>query len=173
LATSPAVSAQGGPAGGSGNEIPSGQRNATLARLAGTMRRVGMSQAEISAALEHVNADRCRPSLPADEVRRIAANVARYEPDQIATAITEDHWGQLQAGNDIQPPLVPQSLSELTARYTELRTPVIHGLLRQGETMNVISAPKSESLGWSPTWRWQSRWVDRGSTRLPPSKGMC
>jgi hypothetical protein len=29
------------------NEMPSGQRNATLARLAGTMRRVGMSRAEI------------------------------------------------------------------------------------------------------------------------------
>lgn len=142
LATSPAVLAQGGTSENGSNEIPSGQRNATLARLAGTMRRVGMSQAEISAALNRANQDRCALPLPAAEVERIAANVARYEPDQVATAIAEDHWAQMQKGGSVQPPLVPLSLADLTARYTDLRQPVIHGLLRQGETMNVISAPK-------------------------------
>ena len=38
---------------GEANKIPSGQRNATLARLAGTMRRVGMARAEIAAAHWH------------------------------------------------------------------------------------------------------------------------
>ena len=61
----------------SGNVIPSGQRNATLARLAGTMRRVGMSEAELGAALERANADRCTPPLNDREVARIAASVAR------------------------------------------------------------------------------------------------
>jgi hypothetical protein len=45
-----------------GNAIPEGQRNATLAKLGGAMRRVGMSEAEILAALNRVNADRCRPA---------------------------------------------------------------------------------------------------------------
>lgn len=36
----------------------------------------------------------------------------------------------------------PKSVRQLTTRYPALRPPVIHGLLRQGETMNVISAPK-------------------------------
>lgn len=76
------------------NQIPSGQRNATLARLAGTMRRVGMSRAEIVAALERANLDRCVPPLSPAEVDRIATSVARYEPDQIAVAVTEDHWTQ-------------------------------------------------------------------------------
>jgi hypothetical protein len=83
--------------GAEGNSIPSGQRNATLARLGGTMRRVGMSQAEITAALLRTNADRCRPPLPLGEVERIAASVARYEPDQVATAVAEDHFGQMYA----------------------------------------------------------------------------
>ena len=60
--------------------IPDGQRNATLASLAGTMRRRGMTAAEIEAALLAVNAGRCRPPLPDDAVRGIAASVGRYPP---------------------------------------------------------------------------------------------
>lgn len=77
------------------NRIPSGQRNATLARLAGTMRRVGMSQAEILAALQRTNADRCNPPLNDGEVERIAASIARYEPDQVSVAVAENHWEQM------------------------------------------------------------------------------
>jgi hypothetical protein len=80
-----------------GNTIPRGQRNATLARLAGTMRRVGMGQAEIAAALLRVNQDRCLPPLQAREVERIAASIARYEPDQVAVALAENHWDQMYA----------------------------------------------------------------------------
>ena len=122
------------------NQIPTGQRNATLTRLAGTMRRVGMTRSEILAALCQVNDDRCRPRLDLVEVERIATSVARYEPDQIATALAEGHWDQLMQWQ--APPLVPVSLADLVARYPDLRPPVIHGLLRRGETMNVISAPK-------------------------------
>lgn len=81
----------------SANQIPSGHRNATLARLAGAMRRVGMGQGEIVAALLRTNADRCSPPLAPTEVERIAANIARYEPDQIAVAMTENHWEQMYA----------------------------------------------------------------------------
>lgn len=84
-------------AGPESNKIPSGQRNATLAKLGGTMRRVGMSQPEIAAALLRVNADRCVPPLAPREVERIAASIARYEPDQIAVALAENHWEQLFA----------------------------------------------------------------------------
>jgi hypothetical protein len=89
--TSPRVAALAAGA----NQIPSGQRNSTLASLAGAMRRVGMAEAEILAALLRANADRCVPPLPPVEVQRIAASVARYEPDQVATALAENHWAQL------------------------------------------------------------------------------
>ncbi|WP_337746495.1 AAA family ATPase [Victivallis vadensis] len=35
------------------------------------------------------------------------------------------------------------SLAELEERYPKLRPPIIHGLLREGETMNIIAAPKT------------------------------
>lgn len=136
LAASNGVLGNGAPA----NAIPEGQRNETLARLAGAMRRVGMSQSEIFAALRQVNADRCAPPLPLREVERTAASVARYAPDSVSVALVENHWAQ-----DHGPPAQPRPLSvrELLAAHRTLRAPVIQGLLRRGETMNVIAPPKT------------------------------
>lgn len=78
------------------NTIPAGQRNATLARLAGAMRRVGMGEAEIAAALHQSN-QRCVPPLAEREVDRIAASIARYAPDEISVAVAENHYDQMQA----------------------------------------------------------------------------
>lgn len=97
LANGTPTFAQGASGEPEANVIPEGQRNATLARLGGNMRRLGMSQAEIAAALLRTNADRCRPALAAREVERIAASIARYEPDQIAVALAENHWDQMYA----------------------------------------------------------------------------
>lgn len=58
--------------------IPEGRRNATLASLAGTMRRKGMDGEDISAALKAINARRCSPALPDAEVEKIAASIAQY-----------------------------------------------------------------------------------------------
>ena len=60
--------------------IPSGRRNSTLASLAGSMRRRGMTAPEILAGLEAVNRDRCQPPLGTLEVESIAASVSRFEP---------------------------------------------------------------------------------------------
>lgn len=79
---------------GESNAIPEGQRNGTLARLAGGMRRMGMSASEITAALMQVNRCRCAPPLGEQEVQRIAASVARYEPDAVSVALVENHYEQ-------------------------------------------------------------------------------
>ncbi len=92
---SPAAYAHAAGGGTEANPIPAGQRNATLARLAGTMRRVGMSQAEITSALVRVNQDRCVPPLSPCEVERIAASIARYEPDAVSVALAENHFDQM------------------------------------------------------------------------------
>lgn len=68
-------------AGEVSGEIPVGNRNGTLTSLAGTMRRRGMGEAEIFGALVVTNRLRCKPPLAEEEVRRICASVARYEPD--------------------------------------------------------------------------------------------
>jgi hypothetical protein len=42
----------------------------------------------------------------------------------------------------------PKSVRELVASFPALRPPIIHGLLREGETMNVIAPPKA-GKSWS------------------------
>ena len=69
-----------GPAGPVGELILSGGRNKALTSYAGTMRRRGASEAEILAALQVANAQRCQPPLDALEVEKIAASVAQYDP---------------------------------------------------------------------------------------------
>ncbi len=56
-------------------------RNATLTSLAGTMRRRGMTQAAIEAALLEENRLRCNPNMTDAEVLVIARSVARYAPE--------------------------------------------------------------------------------------------
>jgi putative DNA primase/helicase len=63
-----------------GKKIPSGSRNQELASIAGTMRRRGMEEPEILAALQTANELRCEPPLEAEEVEKIASSVARYAP---------------------------------------------------------------------------------------------
>lgn len=58
--------------------IETGQRNATLTSLAGTMRRRGFAEAAIEAALQVENLARCCPPLAPEEVSRIAHSVGKY-----------------------------------------------------------------------------------------------
>ena len=101
LATGSPTSSRDAAGTADANPIPSGQRNATLARLAGTMRRVGMSHDEIATALRQVNQDRCVPPLANGEVERITASVTRYAPDEVATALAENHWDQMYAESSV------------------------------------------------------------------------
>jgi replicative DNA helicase len=66
------------PEADAGDAISEGRRNATLTSLGGSMRRRGMTESEINAALQRVNAERCKPPLSDAEVRVIAQSVARY-----------------------------------------------------------------------------------------------
>lgn len=123
------------------NVIPSGQRNGTLAKLAGTMRRVGMSQGEIQAALLRANADRCQPPLDPREVYRIAESIGRYEPDQISVALVENHWEQMVAG--AKPPEF--QFTAITSRELATNTYtldyLVEGVLVRGQPA-VIAGPK-------------------------------
>ena len=74
--------------GPDGATIPSGVRNATLTSLAGSMRRRGMGDAAIEAALLAENAERCDPPLEYREVCAIALSVARYAPSDNVGMVT-------------------------------------------------------------------------------------
>jgi hypothetical protein len=74
--TAPSLSATPG----EGEPILEGQRDATLTKLAGVMRRQGMTETEILAALEIAN-KRCQPEpLPEKDIQRIAKSISRYAP---------------------------------------------------------------------------------------------
>ena len=63
-----------------GEPILEGQRNAILTKMAGAMRRQGMTGEEIETALLITN-KRCQPGpLPVEEIRTIAKSVSRYSP---------------------------------------------------------------------------------------------
>jgi len=77
-----------------GEAIPEGQRNSQLTRVAGKMRRTGLSESEMRAALRAVNQERCNPPLLETEVDAIAASVARYPA---GTSVTLEPRGSLRA----------------------------------------------------------------------------
>lgn len=62
-----------------GQRIPAGRRDATMASMAGSMRRRGMSPTAILAALRVEN-ERCDPAMLERDLERIAKSVGRYEP---------------------------------------------------------------------------------------------
>jgi hypothetical protein len=66
-----------------GERIPQGQRNMTLVKLAGAMRRVGAVEDAIEVALLKENEARCDPALDPMEVQQIARSIAqRYAPSE-------------------------------------------------------------------------------------------
>lgn len=118
---------------GDGAPITEGTRNSTLTSVAGAMRRKGCGQLEILAALRAANA-RCSPMLDDAEISRIASSVSRYEPQADAPAADPDHDGR--------PPIEKYSIGDLQAAYPTLHRPAIQGLIRAGETANIISVSK-------------------------------
>ncbi len=66
-------------AGAVDNCIPEGQRNSSLASLAGSMQRRGMCPEAILAALLVENGRKCCPPLPYTEVARIVRSIGRYK----------------------------------------------------------------------------------------------
>lgn len=117
--------------------IPEGQRDDTLTSLAGTMRKRGMIPDAIAAALQVQNQARCRPPLPRDEVEKIARSVGRYAP--AADGLTID-----------PPPFAAKSVRELLRHHPDLRRPVVEGILREGELLNLVSLSKGNK-SWLAT----------------------
>ena len=100
------------------------------------------------------------------------------DPSAAARALARQGFGtrtnapaRVQGGTAMQPkPPEPVFVTacELRARYRALRTPVIDGLLRQGETMNLIAAPKAGkswlSMGLALAVASGTTWLGRFAT---------
>ena len=70
-----------------GEVITQPGRNSFLASLAGSMRRRGMHEEAIRAALDVMNQDRCEPPLPDAEVAGIARKISRYAPVEFVNVV--------------------------------------------------------------------------------------
>jgi putative DNA primase/helicase len=64
-----------------GRFVPTGGRNSHFTRIAGSMRRWGLSQDAIMAALLIHNNEVCSPPMELREVNHIVGSVCRYEPE--------------------------------------------------------------------------------------------
>jgi len=71
-----------------GGALMQGGRNSGLTALGGAMRRYGMTEAEIMAALAIANEERCEIPLPSSELAQIVKSVSRYAPDSDIAADT-------------------------------------------------------------------------------------
>lgn len=114
--------------------ISAGERNTRLTSLAGTMRRRGMTEQAIVAALLETDAQACRPPLGEREVRRIAASVARYAPDEVPTTPA--------VAADESPRLPITSVRDLAKREPETAPAVIPGYLYVNSISDLTAHPK-------------------------------
>ena len=112
-------------------KIPEGRRNASITSLAGTMRRPGMTEREIQAALLVVNEGRCVPPLSEDDVRRITRSVGKYAPSVSIEAPART------------PVPAPMSLGELMAATEPEARYLVDGLIETDSNVLLAAAPKS------------------------------
>lgn len=73
-------------------DIPESGRNNQLTSMAGAMRRKGMTEHAIDAALQVQNLARCKPPMDSIEVSTIASSVMRYasaDPDKLVKSLND------------------------------------------------------------------------------------
>ncbi len=82
----PLISAPTAPAreGGPRGKIGAGHRHNELLKLAGAMRRYGLSRDMILAALREMNERQCDPPKPEAEIEKIANDANGWEPEPVA-----------------------------------------------------------------------------------------
>jgi hypothetical protein len=119
-----------------GERIANGSRNKTLFSIAGTLRRRGLDEAAIFAALLGINETKCEMPLSEDEVRKIAASAARYEPTETfdkGDPIHSDHSDSRGGRFDRNKSALPiKTVEEVVSEAGEGPSWVIENVLARG-----------------------------------------
>ena len=133
-------------------ELITGNRNAGLASMAGSMRRSGFSASEIYAAIMTANTERCDIPLPLSDVKRIAESISRYEPEHDVGASTAlgDAAAESLIGKDSD---VIEKLNaifgdELGSDY-EAPDELVEGLITIGSSVVVYGDSNSGKTFWA------------------------
>lgn len=163
-----------------GEALIEGTRNATLTSLAGSMRRRGMSERAILAALEVANKEQCEPPLEGEEVQKIAKSVARYAPDPKASASVPIRGPDAQAQSQGE----TQKLPEGGGKKQPTQSEVLLGLATGAEyfhatdgnafaTMPVDDAHRETAAVRSKVYRnWLSRAYYLETGKAPSAKNL-
>lgn len=116
-------------AGEGWDKIPEGQRNATLAAVAGTLRAKGASVERIYQAVVGINKTFCDPPIDVEECAAIARSIGRYEPEETYEIIMVDDSVPLSMG--------PTGMwgDELEAHTARPITYVVEDLIPEGLTI--------------------------------------
>ena len=145
-----------------GEVIPEGERNDELASIAGTMRRRGLGEAEIEAALQVANRERCQPPLDEQEVERHRGVGGALRAGRARTAATA---GARHARANMDPLATAELLDELKAfitRFVVLPSPAAGDLL----ALWVLHTHAFDAAWATPYLRIISAAPDSGKTLL-------
>lgn len=168
-----------------GDVISEGERNSTLASLAGGMRRRGMSQERIDDALREVNRHRCQPPIDDDEVLQISASICRYPPGPeraIGSFRQEPGMGLPQIVLDPKEHAVADEMIIALSKDPDLfqRGNVLVRVLREstkgqdvtrnGEGLRIVQVPRAHLRERMTKWATIMR-VNRGGDLVPAHPG--
>lgn len=116
--------------------IPTGQRDATLTSLAGSLRRRGCAQHEIMRMLGIMN-ERCAEPLPQSDLARIAASMMRYP------AAPQPIQQPTQAQSKAREYAIPIIATELAMNPPPPKPAIIQGIMAEGSVLMITGRPKA------------------------------
>jgi putative DNA primase/helicase len=143
------------------DRLPEGSRNATLFKEGCRLRRLGLAQVEILAALQAINRERCDPPLSAQEVEAVACNAAKYQPVAVEFPLTEagdaecfadlyqdqvryDHRrGRWLVSDEVSGIWVPDPVERLTQMAVEMMRS------RQRQALTLEGERKKRAIAWT------------------------
>jgi hypothetical protein len=122
---------------GNAENFSEGGRNDGAFRLAGHVASFGLGESEVFALLATWNL-RNNPPLSDNELRACVASAFRNGTPRPAKETSDGNVSQVEVAK----PCDKFTFAELEAGYPHLNPPVVHGLFRQGETVNLVSTSK-------------------------------
>ncbi|MCI7304340.1 MAG: bifunctional DNA primase/polymerase [Clostridiales Family XIII bacterium] len=126
--------------------IPSGERNASLFKLACSLRDKGLSESAIATAVKEENRAKCVPPLGDREINILIGSAMKYEPEHRYTTTTEN--GVIKAVKEKKDPPPLEMYTAADLMKMDLRPPryIVKDLLPVG--VCILAAPSKMGKSW-------------------------
>ena len=136
------------PTSGNRVELVEGSRNAGLASMAGRLRRAGLDQPALLAALLEHNRYHCQPPLSDGEVGQIATSISRYERGPLPAL---NGVNPSNSSNGSNPVLVPELRVVRAPEFVQKVRPPRHFLVSpwlREKSLTLLHAPRGVGKSW-------------------------